>query len=161
MRHLSLNFLQPFSSPLVGVSARTLTRNVRSAYLAVYFVSRQLSTSHISRDQFRRSDFGSQPYTGSYEPGLPTSGPLASTSPVGVPRITPKMLKQHLDEFVVGQDRAKKVLSVAVYNHYVRVQELQRRQEEENEIFARKARREAFDSQMGEGMRYSVIKLYH
>ena len=35
--------------------------------------------------------------------------------------VNPKWLYQRLDEYVVGQDRAKKVLSVAVYNHYKRV----------------------------------------
>lgn len=34
---------------------------------------------------------------------------------------SPKELKEHLDEYVVGQDRAKKVFSVAVYNHYKRL----------------------------------------
>ncbi len=34
---------------------------------------------------------------------------------------TPSELKAILDEYVVGQDRAKKVLSVAVYNHYKRI----------------------------------------
>lgn len=52
------------------------------------------------------------------------------------------MLKQHLDQFVVGQERAKKILSVAVYNHYQRVQELQRREDEEEERLARRERRE-------------------
>jgi ATP-dependent Clp protease ATP-binding subunit ClpX len=83
-----------------------------------------------------------QPFTGTYEPGLPTSGPLGGASPYGPPRLTPKMLKQHLDQFVVGQDRAKKVLSVAVYNHYQRIQELQRREEEEEELIAQRERRE-------------------
>lgn len=32
----------------------------------------------------------------------------------------PHVIKQQLDEYVVGQDRAKKVMSVAVYNHYKR-----------------------------------------
>lgn len=34
---------------------------------------------------------------------------------------TPMQIKEHLDQFVIGQDYAKKVLSVAVYNHYKRV----------------------------------------
>ena len=35
--------------------------------------------------------------------------------------IVPDELKMHLDEHVVGQEQAKKVLSVAVYNHYKRL----------------------------------------
>lgn len=34
---------------------------------------------------------------------------------------TPKEIKETLDEYVIGQDRAKVVLSVAVYNHYKRL----------------------------------------
>ena len=34
---------------------------------------------------------------------------------------TPRELKAALDEYVIGQERAKKVLSVAVYNHYKRI----------------------------------------
>jgi ATP-dependent Clp protease ATP-binding subunit ClpX len=34
---------------------------------------------------------------------------------------TPAEIKSFLDDYVVGQDRAKKILSVAVYNHYKRV----------------------------------------
>ena len=34
---------------------------------------------------------------------------------------TPKEIKAHLDQFVIGQDAAKVTLSVAVYNHYKRV----------------------------------------
>jgi ATP-dependent Clp protease ATP-binding subunit ClpX len=34
---------------------------------------------------------------------------------------TPERIKKILDEYVIGQERAKKVLSVAVYNHYKRI----------------------------------------
>ena len=35
--------------------------------------------------------------------------------------VPPAQLKSYLDEYVIGQDRVKKILSVAVYNHYKRV----------------------------------------
>lgn len=35
--------------------------------------------------------------------------------------LKPKQIKEFLDEYVIGQDEAKKVLSVAVYNHYKRI----------------------------------------
>lgn len=34
---------------------------------------------------------------------------------------TPKSLYEHLNNYIIGQDRAKKILSVAVYNHYKRI----------------------------------------
>ncbi|HEY9646352.1 MAG TPA: ATP-dependent protease ATP-binding subunit ClpX [Chroococcidiopsis sp.] len=37
----------------------------------------------------------------------------------------PREIKKHLDEHVIGQDEAKKVLSVAVYNHYKRLSYIQ------------------------------------
>ena len=33
----------------------------------------------------------------------------------------PRQIKSYLDEYVIGQDNAKKILSVAVYNHYKRI----------------------------------------
>jgi len=36
-------------------------------------------------------------------------------------QLKPKEIKAHLDEYVVGQEQAKRVLSVAVHNHYKRV----------------------------------------
>ena len=136
-------FLCPALQPVPSSVSRAIPRHVRLSYIA--FARRSFSSTSApssSSSQFHRSDFVNQPFTGTYEPGLPTSGPLGGASPYGPPRLTPKMLKQHLDQFVVGQDRAKKVLSVAVYNHYQRIQELQRREEEEEELIAQRERRE-------------------
>ena len=41
--------------------------------------------------------------------------------PESVKLLKPKEIKEELDKYIVGQDKAKKVLSVAVYNHYKRV----------------------------------------
>ena len=39
----------------------------------------------------------------------------------GINLLKPKEIKEFLDDYVIGQDEAKKVLSVAVYNHYKRI----------------------------------------
>ena len=49
----------------------------------------------------------------------PTSAKGATGNGQRVP--PPKFIYDHLNEYVVGQEQAKKVLSVAVYNHYKRI----------------------------------------
>ncbi len=46
----------------------------------------------------------------------------------------PREIKDILDEYVIGQQRAKKVLSVAVYNHYKRLQAGESRNKEDVEL---------------------------
>ncbi len=41
--------------------------------------------------------------------------------PLDIKMYTPHEIKQYLDDYIVGQDRAKIALSVAVYNHYKRI----------------------------------------
>lgn len=45
----------------------------------------------------------------------------ATASGTGVSLYTPQQIKAKLDEYIIGQESAKKVLSVAVYNHYKRI----------------------------------------
>ncbi|KAK6583584.1 hypothetical protein PZA11_003314 [Diplocarpon coronariae] len=120
---------------------RTVALTIRPRHLSpavvVLTASRHpLSTStSLSRDsQYYRPDFQSQEAgcTGSYEPGRPTEGPLSKASKHGAPRLTPLLLKEHLDNYVVGQDKAKKVTSVAIFNHYQRIRELRRLAEEKH-----------------------------
>ncbi|WP_370583665.1 ATP-dependent Clp protease ATP-binding subunit ClpX [Nitratiruptor sp. YY08-13] len=47
---------------------------------------------------------------------------------------TPKELKAILDEYVIGQEKAKKVFSVAVYNHYKRIFKQNEIEEDDTEI---------------------------
>ncbi|KAL8806975.1 MAG: hypothetical protein Q9182_000956 [Xanthomendoza sp. 2 TL-2023] len=131
--------------PPITLNSISVSPRARRFYLAFFTICRSLATTptRSSSSQFDRSDFTNQPFTGTYEPGGRTSGPLGDAPILGAPVLTPKVLKQHLDQYVVGQERAKKVLSVAVYNHYQRVKEAQRLEEEEEELILQRRRLDA------------------
>ena len=57
---------------------------------------------------------------GSFRPEA-TPAPSRRTKTARHNQRSPIEIKQALDEYVIGQDRAKKALSVAVYNHYKRI----------------------------------------
>ena len=50
--------------------------------------------------------------------GVMAQDTSATISEVSLDTLTPAQINAKLNEYVIGQDRAKKVLSVAVYNHY-------------------------------------------
>ncbi|MEO1445876.1 MAG: ClpX C4-type zinc finger protein, partial [Cyanobacteria bacterium J06635_11] len=63
-----------------------------------------------------------------------------SPSPIALNQIPkPREIKSYLDEHVIGQDEAKKVLSVAVYNHYKRLSVQSEAEEDEDEIELQKS----------------------
>ena len=49
------------------------------------------------------------------------AGSKRQKSELSRPEVNPKWIHSKLNEYVIGQEKAKKVLSVAVYNHYKRV----------------------------------------
>lgn len=46
---------------------------------------------------------------------------ISSPSEAQRPKLTPAAIKKHLDRSVVGQNRAKRLLAIAVYNHHKRI----------------------------------------
>ncbi len=60
---------------------------------------------------------------------FPEDAGSESFGPVKLP--SPAEMKKILDEYVIGQERAKRALSVAVYNHYKRVNRKQTRDDVE------------------------------
>lgn len=57
-----------------------------------------------------------------------------SMNTVELEKVRPSQIKSHLDQYVIGQDEAKRVLAVAVYNHYKRI-----RQEKESDVEIQKS----------------------
>ncbi len=64
-----------------------------------------------------------------YEDSVKT---VSKTSTDNVPK--PHEIKAHLDQYVIGQDRAKKIISVAVHNHYKRISYKANAREDEVEL---------------------------
>ncbi|KAF5731257.1 CLP protease regulatory subunit X isoform 3 [Tripterygium wilfordii] len=79
-------------------------------------ISVRMSDSGASLVRERRTSTGSGGGFGSNSKDECWGG---STLANGFP--TPKEICKGLDKFVIGQEKAKKVLSVAVYNHYMRI----------------------------------------
>ena len=59
---------------------------------------------------------------------------LATGAPPLPPTPTPKAIKEFLDQFVIGHDETKKVLAVAVHNHYRRLEAAEQGEKDDVEI---------------------------
>ena len=53
--------------------------------------------------------------------------------------ISPEIIKEYLDRHIIGQDRAKKILSVAVYNHYKMLDHTKKHAEEKHGVTLEKS----------------------
>ena len=54
--------------------------------------------------------------------------------------LKPKEIKAYLDQYVIGQEAAKKVLSVAVYNHYKRIRHAGEHPDSESDVEIEKSK---------------------
>ena len=121
--------MAPLARPLVIASPSILRSPTRI---------RRLSISASRKLQKRSEDFGSS-FTSSYDPNQDTGrGPMfKNKANYGVPQFYPRDLKKRVDDYVVGQDRAKKTICATMFNHY---QAVRRRQYQELEDRSARAR---------------------
>lgn len=91
---------------------------------------RHISTTLPLGTSRRTPDFNSG-FTGSYDPTVESGrGPMFNKTNFGVPQFYPRDLKKRVDEYVVGQERAKRTICSTLFNHY---QKLRRRHQHEHE----------------------------
>ncbi len=105
---------------------------------------RTLSVSAIVRTAPRRTQDFNSGFSSSYDPTEDAPrGPMFNKSKFGVPQFYPRDLKKRVDDYVVGQDRAKKTICSVIFNHY---QGARRRfhQEEAERALREKQQRQKF-----------------
>ncbi|KAG6014422.1 hypothetical protein E4U54_005336 [Claviceps lovelessii] len=118
------------------VLSKTLLRRMRvpgiqaQQVCSSYIRGRQLSTTSPRWTSNRTPDLNSG-FTGVYDPTIESGrGPMFSKAKFGVPQFYPRDLKKRVDEYVVGQERAKRTICSTLFNHY---QKLRRRHQHEHE----------------------------
>ncbi|CVK96536.1 related to MCX1 protein [Fusarium proliferatum] len=106
----------------------TTTRCLSSSNSRLRQQYRYISGSSIASR--RNNDFNSG-FSSSYDPSVDAGrGPMFNKTNFGVPQFYPRDLKKRVDDYVVGQDRAKKTICATIFNHY---QNLRRRHQHEHE----------------------------
>ncbi|GKT77012.1 ATP-dependent Clp protease ATP-binding subunit ClpX [Colletotrichum tofieldiae] len=99
--------------------------------LVLVSARRTFSVSSVARITPRQTQDFNSGFTSSYDPTSDNGrGPMFNKNSFGVPQFYPRDLKKRVDDYVVGQDRAKKTICSTIFNHY---QGLRRRRHQEHE----------------------------
>ncbi|KAK6509554.1 hypothetical protein TWF481_004292 [Arthrobotrys musiformis] len=131
-RHLTQLHSRTTRNSSILSSARPRPQQSLSSPTVTTRINTQLLTSHcLHRRAYSTSDFTSG-FTSTVTVNGPVQGPLGKAGVLGK-GITPRSLKRYLDSYVISQSRAKRIVSSAVYNHYLRVQSIRRREDENAE----------------------------
>lgn len=108
-----------------------------AAYTLSTSRQRTFAISLVVRTAPRRTRDLSSSFSNAYDPDEEGRGPMFNKSSFGVPQFYPRDLKKRVDEYVVGQDRAKKTISSVIFNHY---QGIRRRHHQEEQDRKREER---------------------
>ncbi|KAF6821912.1 ATP-dependent clp protease ATP-binding subunit clpx [Colletotrichum musicola] len=105
---------------------------------------RPFSVSSVARIAPKRTQDFNSGFTSSYDPTVDTGrGPMFNKNSFGVPQFYPRDLKKRVDDYVVGQDRAKKTICSTIFNHYQGVRR-RRHQDYEERNMREKAQRQRY-----------------
>ncbi|KAJ2491493.1 ATP-binding protein [Coemansia sp. RSA 2050] len=130
-RHRAQN--KPASAPHASIQSRVSGGKPHQAQGTTTFGNHATTSGSTAHSSSGRDDTARGNSSTPVSPQPPTQ-----STPAGMDPISPKMIMRYLDDYVIGQDRAKKTLAVAVYNHYnrVRANALKRQREHLSAAFA-------------------------
>ncbi|CAK7563937.1 MAG: ATP-binding protein [Sporothrix epigloea] len=105
---------------------------------------RSFSVSRMALVASRRSQEFNSGFSSSYDPTEDSGrGPMFNKAKFGVPQFYPRDLKKRVDDYVIGQDRAKKIICATIFNHYQRLRR-KHHQEDSDRVLREKLQRQRF-----------------
>ncbi|CAK7238942.1 MAG: ATP-binding protein [Sporothrix thermara] len=136
---------KPRSAALLGVPWPASGSAASSApALRLLSQRRRFSVSQLALAANRRSQDLNSGFSSSYDPAEDSGrGPMFNKTKFGVPQFYPRDLKKRVDDFVIGQDRAKKTICATIFNHYQRLRR-KHHLEDSDRVLREKLQRQRF-----------------
>lgn len=136
---------KPRSAALLGVPlTKSGSSTLPSQSLLLVTQHRRLSTTRVLLSANGRSGEFNSGFSSSYDPTEDNGrGPMFNKAKFGVPQFYPRDLKKRVDDYVIGQDRAKKTICATIFNHYQRLRR-KHHQEDSDRVLREKLQRQRF-----------------